>query len=345
MKSKIICSILGVFSLGISGCSQLGIDPPEQPLSTTGVAAATGAALGGGLGAIIGSTTGNVGGGLVLGTIAGATTGGLVGRELERQEEDIAEQREKVARQEQLLAANRKRFEEVRKSGDIAPSPTKIESYHGSSRAKPFDSGTSGEVESPRGRMKPAVREEALSSEVEVIPAETRMPSTTAKLPAAKPIANTTSKLGAPAAGTQLPPPQDEAKTAELPKKTSIAEPLVPADGDDLIGAKPQAKVAIEKAQETMEPPKSDCAKADAEASRARAATSDADRLFYLRRALRLCPNNARYKADLGKVYASIGRVEDAEKELRQSLELDPTNEEARKQLTSIRRAEGGSGE
>jgi tetratricopeptide (TPR) repeat protein len=78
------------------------------------------------------------------------------------------------------------------------------------------------------------------------------------------------------------------------------------------------------------------CQKAEKEAGRAEKATSAADRLFYFRRALRFCPSEPVYHMEIGKVYQSIGRNEDAEYEFQQALELDPNLAEARDLLAAL---------
>lgn len=78
-----------------------------------------------------------------------------------------------------------------------------------------------------------------------------------------------------------------------------------------------------------------DCGKAEGEAVRARASVSEADQLFYFRRALRLCPKSTQYHLEIGKIYSTLGRKEDAEFEFRQVLDLDPKNQEAKNLLGS----------
>jgi Flp pilus assembly protein TadD len=60
------------------------------------------------------------------------------------------------------------------------------------------------------------------------------------------------------------------------------------------------------------------------------------DKLFHLRRALRLCPQNAPIHHELGKVYAAMDRSSDAEQEFKQALELDPAYEAAQESLDRI---------
>ncbi len=80
------------------------------------------------------------------------------------------------------------------------------------------------------------------------------------------------------------------------------------------------------------------CVEAENEAQRAREATSDADRLFYYRRALRLCGESSNYHLETGKAYAAIDRIEDAAFEFRQAIDLDPNNQAAIQQLSILER-------
>ncbi len=82
-----------------------------------------------------------------------------------------------------------------------------------------------------------------------------------------------------------------------------------------------------------------DCARADQEFQRATTSVSDADKLFYLRRALRLCSTKANIHLSTGRVYAKLGRVEDAEYEFRQALDLEPKNAEAEQELSNLKKA------
>lgn len=80
-----------------------------------------------------------------------------------------------------------------------------------------------------------------------------------------------------------------------------------------------------------------DCSRADQEYQRATTSISDADKLFYLRRALRLCSPKPNLHLATGRVYSKLGRVEDAEYEYRQVLDLEPGNSEAAKELASLK--------
>ncbi|MCC6933941.1 MAG: tetratricopeptide repeat protein [Deltaproteobacteria bacterium] len=78
------------------------------------------------------------------------------------------------------------------------------------------------------------------------------------------------------------------------------------------------------------------CSNAEQEAIRARNSSSDADRLFYLRRAARLCPSFAGYHVEIGQIYTQLGRKEDARFALGKALELDPDNASAKERLNIL---------
>ena len=66
-------------------------------------------------------------------------------------------------------------------------------------------------------------------------------------------------------------------------------------------------------------------------------AQSDSDKLFFLKRVLRLCGKNPAVRIELGKVYQSLGRVEDAKNEYRAALDIDPKSKDARSMLEQFR--------
>lgn len=67
-----------------------------------------------------------------------------------------------------------------------------------------------------------------------------------------------------------------------------------------------------------------DCTRADVEMVSARKASESSDKLFHIRRALRLCPSEANNHYELAKVYKKLGRSEDAAFELKEALRLNP---------------------
>lgn len=78
------------------------------------------------------------------------------------------------------------------------------------------------------------------------------------------------------------------------------------------------------------------CKGAKKEAARAESAASQADRLFYLRRAIKQCADEPIFHVQIGKVYSKLGRTNDAEKSFHKALDLDPTNQEAQDELTMM---------
>jgi Flp pilus assembly protein TadD len=92
----------------------------------------------------------------------------------------------------------------------------------------------------------------------------------------------------------------------------------------------PTAKIAAPVVQT------SECKEALAERDLALEAPENSDKLFHLRRALRLCPNNAALHHELGKVYGAMERREDAESEFKQALSIDPSLSAAKNELSNL---------
>lgn len=86
-----------------------------QKTRTANVAAASGGALGAAIGAMVGNQTGSTAGGFLIGGAAGAGTGLAIGRALEGQENEIANQREAIVRQNQILAAQQAELDELKR--------------------------------------------------------------------------------------------------------------------------------------------------------------------------------------------------------------------------------------
>lgn len=324
--------------------------------STSQVSAAAGAALGAGLGAVVGSATGNAGEGLAIGAVAGAASGALVGNEFQKRDEIIQEQREILARQEEVIKAQGGNIEEIRRSLEdrfpenrpsISPS-IPLDQYKGNPNAKPF----AGSGITPRARMDSttlaantatndfAVRNDSPrrkdSPNLGAVASNTRSPEPkkVAAIPAPKPIP--TAKLDTPA-----------------PKKEIVR--AVPAPEVKEIGSKPKAEVAkpepvkaVASAPEKKEMPApsavakmttaetTGCKEATDEARRAEEAVSEADKLFYYRRAARLCPVEASYRVKIGQVYATLGKKDQAKGEFEKALEIDPENVIANEELSLL---------
>lgn len=136
-------------------------------------------------------------------------------------------------------------------------------------------------------------------------------------------------KISAPQAVEKQPEPVKEliVKKEEVKKEvvnkaeTSASKPAV-----DLASFNP----------EDLQSYDANCMQAGEEAVRAEKATSDADKLFYYRRALRLCATEPSHHVGIAKVYESIGRLDDARFEYGQALQLDPDNTTANKNLAGL---------
>ena len=81
----------------------------------------------------------------------------------------------------------------------------------------------------------------------------------------------------------------------------------------------------------------SECGQAEGEVTKANASPESADKLFHLRRALRLCPGNASYHNHLGELYLSLNRGDDARYEFNEALRADPANRQAQANLEYLK--------
>jgi len=106
VRSLAICVVL------IAGCSG-----PMRAPNAREKGALAGGALGAGLGAIVGNQVGNTGAGIAIGSAFGALSGGVIGNEIQRDSEAMAEQGDRIARNEQMLSENRRLLEELRSGG------------------------------------------------------------------------------------------------------------------------------------------------------------------------------------------------------------------------------------
>jgi outer membrane protein OmpA-like peptidoglycan-associated protein len=91
----------------LAGCS--------QPLSTREKGTLVGTGFGAATGAIIGAAVGNPAAGAAIGGAVGAAGGALVGNELQKREQVANENEQVIAQQRQELAKNRELLEELKK--------------------------------------------------------------------------------------------------------------------------------------------------------------------------------------------------------------------------------------
>jgi hypothetical protein len=76
------------------------------------------------------------------------------------------------------------------------------------------------------------------------------------------------------------------------------------------------------------------CAKGESEIKRAMNSGSDSDKVFYLRRAILMCPEESSLRVELGKVYGRLGLKDDARREFTSAIDTDPANETAQEELS-----------
>lgn len=111
----------------------------------------------------------------------------------------------------------------------------------------------------------------------------------------------------APSAAARLP-------TEEVLSGNRWDRPSVPAGGVGVVeAAKSYEPVALDQ-----------CGKAAQELQKSEEAADNTDKLFHLRRAIRLCPEQPRYRMALGDYYAANNRVSDAKSEYERANKLEP---------------------
>jgi tetratricopeptide (TPR) repeat protein len=156
--------------------------------------------------------------------------------------------------------------------------------------------------------------------------------------------------------GASLTPVRTETIAKASPPKPVAVQPAAPKSAalpvDDDISEKtasgikerdiPTQKAEEIPAQKAVAPviQSSECKEALAERDLALEAPQNSDKLFHLRRALRLCPQSAPLHHELGKVYASMERRQDAESEFKQALSIDPSLSAAKNALSDLLKQE-----
>jgi cytochrome c-type biogenesis protein CcmH/NrfG len=127
----------------------------------------------------------------------------------------------------------------------------------------------------------------------------------------------------------QVPAVEQPIEAAEK-KETTIAEP---SDTAEESGDTATAKLgAIGGGDQS-----SICRDATKEFEKASKQSTNSDRLFRYRKALRMCPENANFHVGLAKFYHQVfDRTGDAAYEYHEALKLDPNNQEALAGLREI---------
>lgn len=331
MKKRCVVAALGLCLF--SGCT--------EPGETTGMAAATGGVIGAGLGAIVGSQTGDTGTGLVIGAVAGSSAGALVGNAIEVQEKTLRTQDEAIERQDRMIASQRAEIEELRRLDRDGMARGRDDvtrgRFAGTGPSSPTQRTVVPHAVVPRAE---GIRESTMTPASRAVPVER-----TIELPKSSPVKSEPAKSVAPKVTTaKVAPKSVPVKAPEI--SAALVEETVTVE-ERVVAIEPKLETPVEAglaadvtgALQGAQPTGStgsECANAADEISKAGIATDSADKLFHLRRALRLCPDNADYHNRLGEVYLSLSRTSDAEYEFREALRLDPHLEGAVKNLTVL---------
>lgn len=313
-----------------------------QPGETTGLGAAAGGALGAGLGAIIGSQSGAAGSGLALGAVAGSAGGALIGNAFQAQQEAIRTQDEAIERQERMVRAQRSEIEELRKMNQDTPSRRAVPSSVAASSVSQNRSKISVPSQQAARRVPQIANSQPQRASAPVIDTEDL------RRPAAKAEMETIRKIEEEAPRAKLrEPSRDETRIVErdLTDPSFRDVPIVKdvetlgefeenrnssktLGDDDSIG---RGSSTDEKKLSA-----SSCQQAKDEMSQSSASSESSEKLYHLRRALRLCPENPAFHHELGKVYLMLKRPADAEYEFKQALSVDPSYKPAQRSLNDL---------
>lgn len=321
-----------------------------RPKQTTAIGAAAGTAIGAGLGAIIGNQTGNAGSGLAIGAAAGAATGSLVGNALQKQDETIQAQNESIKRQEQELRAQRSEVAELRRmqsdTGMASPGAPTVNAYlveqkrlqlqrrGPSPRGERIERYSPPPVRSVEPLARYDVRASAATSRPTTAQPTTSRP-TTARVTTTRPTSTEPRKTQPVVAPVPVMPVVEEAPPMKKAPSTNPA----PLKEKDLTEQLKQSEPVIEETSAKMDaPPESPaaCDESKKERAAATAASENSDKLYHLRRALRLCPQSAETHYELGKTYLAMDRSVDATFEFKQALSADPSFKPAQKELDEL---------
>lgn len=357
------------FSKGVAGSAilALALTACTEPRETTGIGAAAGGVLGAGLGAIIGSQTGDPGAGVIIGGLSGAAAGGGIGNALQAQEERSQGQEEELRRQNELIRAQSGEIDALRSAqdGGISPGARGMLGRSGSAASIARYDGI--ELKVPPGLVEPrssrrgnsaamhgrdqsrgigAWRESALGSSL-----GSGEDFRTGEVPRFA----GSSKL----ADGDIPPVRYDERSEQLTRDLHAAaeagfgaranggniegSPSAPLESRDI---EPVPMVAEFESPSSTEsgstvaaytpPGGPECEEAQREIEKGDLASELPDKLFHVRRALRLCPTHAEYHAQLGSIYLKLDREEDALFEFREAFRLNPALDEARREVARL---------
>lgn len=140
--------------------------------------------------------------------------------------------------------------------------------------------------------------------------------------------------------------------SASLLKKelTVLAKQPVPVKDKPLATRREELEAPVSTSLQVNEQPKQssaenstgkrasgECGQASQEIEKSNQVSEPAEKLFHFRRALRLCPSDARYHVHLGDHYRSLKRLADANFEYKEALALDPSNTEVKQKVEELK--------
>ncbi len=356
-KAKTI--LLGASLLFLSACT--------QPGQTTMVSAAAGGVLGAGLGAIVGNQVGNAGAGVAIGAAGGAAAGAAIGNALEAQDKKLNAQDEVLKRREEAIQAQRTEITELRKMNQDTPSTGDAFAWNGNTDSSGVRHASPSEIAAARQKARGGLSatpgtinryERTATAPVVHDSARAQMNTRTIVSPPAPAVVEAKS---APTSGRPAP---------ALPSTSSVKErDLVQPPVQEIMadGSGKLAETSLSAQVEESAPPAmtdkataslgspadtSDCGSAKSEVKKAEQVSDTADKLFHLRRALRMCPSDADYHNKLGELYTHLGRKDDAAFEYNEALRINPSHAKAKENLNNQNRtaaptsntARGGTG-
>jgi len=331
--------------LSLVGCT--------QPGETTAVSAATGGAMGAGVGAIVGNQTGSTAGGMVVGAVTGASAGALVGNALEAQEQEGYRRDEAIERQEQMLRAQRGQIAELRRlsqdsvqfkgssqSSRGGATPTKSMASLGQ---KPAVAGVRGDQIASRSAKNTTTRSTSSGgvSERTIVsqpdPVSQRSPQGYGEAGSRASVAPSAVKQ--PQIEQEVPSPSFVEVPATPSQNQQVEQSQAPADLDVNQRGQGVGAVGSEESSEVFaikQPDSAECEEAREEFKQSNALQENSDKLFHLRRALRLCPEDPIIQNAMGELYLSLGRVDDAQYQFQEALRIEPNYQVARQNLSNI---------
>lgn len=333
-------------SLLIAPCLLLGCTKPGK---TTAIGSGVGGAMGAGLGAIVGNQTGNAGSGVAIGAVAGAATGSLIGNALQAQDEKSRSQDEAIKRQEKTIQAQRNELAELRalKSDSTAYASSSDMSPRYRYRATSLDENSPEVARRIAELQKRGPNPKGHSASPAWAPEHRATRTSNAKTSARESLArydvrSEISDQKPPAKVTTIAKAETSRSTSDnASRKAASIQSSVPLIKETLPkrGAIEESNLDTTMSTASLSAPSAssnECREAMSEKELASQAPDNSDKLFHLRRALRLCPNNAVLHYELGNVYRLMERPTNAEDEFKQALSIDPNLSPAKSALADM---------